>query len=174
MRENLDKGPKVRFICKFFWSGKIDSISSLIIIFSYTYQTSKKWHHAGRCEWNGDDKSAAKKSKQINRLWIFFWIGKISTTIFSNNISLTKCQDKRENSDKGCKVRFIWIIFLIGKIDSISSLIVIFSNAIFSYELNRDSLQSQQHMAPQILRHKKKLGKLLWIFFQNGKISRRN
>jgi hypothetical protein len=36
------------------------------------YQTSKKQHHAGRGEWNGDDKPAAKKSKQVNRLWIFF------------------------------------------------------------------------------------------------------
>ncbi len=155
-RENSDKGPKVRFTWIFFWFGKIDSISSLIIIFLYTYQTSKK-QLAGRREWNGDDKPAAKKSKQENRLWIFFRFGKISTTAFSNNISLTKCQDKRENSDKGCKVGCIWKFFLIGKIDNISSLIIIFSNAIFSYELNQSSLQSQQHMASQILRHQKKI-----------------
>jgi hypothetical protein len=45
---------------------------NLIIIFSHTYDTSKKQQHAGRREWNGDEEPAAKKSKQINRFWIFF------------------------------------------------------------------------------------------------------
>ncbi len=37
-----------------------------------------------------------------------FVFGKISTTTFSNNSLLFKCQDKGENSDKGPKVRLIY------------------------------------------------------------------
>ncbi len=118
--------------------------------------TSKKQQDASRGERDSDEQPPAKKTKQVNWLWIFVWFGKISTPAFSNNSSLSIGQNKIGNSDKGPKVRFIWNFFWIGKIDSISSLINIISIAIFSYKLNQDSLQSQQHMAGQILRHQQK------------------